>query len=203
MVMLIESTQVRSPLGITQVTNHTGGSCSSSSTVVILITVTVTVKLMHCHHFYHWNCLPLPAGCLASLGEHPLLEFSLKNLSVDRQSVLMNLLMKHIVPFKSLLTPWISLVACVCVFNLDHFIAWNILTSLQSIYKLFPCSLIVFQKQQNQALPDQQKINSPSGNMSVVCFCICMFDKVVDYKEVLFKCSFMLFGNHFVNQLFT
>jgi hypothetical protein len=36
--------------------------------------------------------------------------------------------------------------------SLDHFVAWNILTSLQSIYKLFPCSPIVFQWQQPKRL---------------------------------------------------
>jgi hypothetical protein len=82
MVMLIASAQLDPCPAITRsVTNHTGGSCSSSSTAVILITV--TVKLMHCHHFYHWNCLPVSAGCLASISQHLLLEFSLKNLSID------------------------------------------------------------------------------------------------------------------------
>ncbi len=68
------------------------------------------------------------------------------------QLVFMNLLMKHIVPLQSLLSLWISFVAWVCVFSLDHFIARNSLTSLQSIDKLFPQSWIVFQKQQPQRL---------------------------------------------------
>ncbi len=91
--------------------------------------------------------------------------------------------MKHIVPFKSLLTPWISLVACVCVFSLDHFIAWNILTSLQRIYKLFPCSLIVFQKQQNQHFLTNKKSIHPVATCLLYAFVSACLIKLLITKK--------------------
>jgi hypothetical protein len=40
------------------------------------------------------------------------------------------------------------------------------------------------------------QMHSTHHNMSVVSFCICMFDKVINDKEVSVKVTFMLFGNH-------
>ncbi len=45
-------------------------------------------------------------------------------------------------------------------------------------------------------LPDVAQLHSTCHNMSVVSFYICMFDKVMNDKEVSVKVTFMLFGNH-------
>jgi hypothetical protein len=89
-----------------------------------------------------------------------LLELSLKNLSIDWQLVFANLLMKLLVLLQFLFTPQITHFAWVCVFSVDHFVARSCLTSLQSIYKLFPHCQIVFQKWQPQHIREAENLGT-------------------------------------------